>query len=606
MFKEFLKDHNFSDYRFSSDIFPTVSDRDFWNGFQNEACVEEAERELDYTWPVIKATDFMEFKKSGNRNIMENIHFDRRNHLILFALAELKENKGRFLLQIVNGLLTTCEETFWGLSAHWPDIKHELGNIHRTDEPYIDLFAAETAEHLSMIITLLGNPLADLCPEIIDRVEYELERRIKAPYLLHRDWEWIGYHKQPNNWNPWILSNLLTVFLLTEKNERRLQRALEKMLTEIQFYYDALPADGGCDEGPGYWGHAGASLFEFLYQLKTSTKGELDLFGDEKIGCIADYLKKVHVTADIFVNVADARAVGKSSLLVLLYGFAKETSQKALMNFSVAAYRERTVTASPLNHNNRTMRRLIYSAEFLCEMEEYEPTYPLHGSLEYLPCLELAVLRRGDLILSAKGGFNNESHNHNDVGSITFYDGATPVLIDVGINTYTRFTFQNSTRYTFIPWTQARNHNIPMVNGEDQPFGKEFCADRFEATEEKIEISFAGAYSPKAGLMHLNRTVCLEEDGMCCTDCFAFADRTPRSVTEVFMSVLPVRVEDGAAILGERYCVSADSGVIHTEFIPFEDAKLESDWQASGVTRITFSADDAECITVRVKNYEGA
>ena len=40
----------------------------------------------------------MEYKKSGDRLIMEDVHFDRRNHLVLFARAELKENKGRFPL----------------------------------------------------------------------------------------------------------------------------------------------------------------------------------------------------------------------------------------------------------------------------------------------------------------------------------------------------------------------------------------------------------------------------------------------------------------------------------------------------------------------------
>ncbi|MBQ8344849.1 MAG: heparinase II/III family protein [Clostridia bacterium] len=602
MFQQFLKEAVFSDYVFRSDFFPDISDRSFWNGFQNETCVSIAEAELEYGWPVIKATDFMEFKKSGNRKIMETIHFDRRNHLVLFALAELKENKGRFLPQIVNGLFTTCEETFWGLSAHWPDKHHELGNIHRPDEPYIDLFAAETAEHLAMIITLIGKPLADFCPEILDRVEYELERRIQAPYLLHRGWGWIGYsHKRPNNWNPWILSNLLTVFLLTEKNERRLHRALTKMFTEIQFYYDALPADGGCDEGPGYWSRAGASLFEFLYQLKQATDGALNLFDDQKLGRIAAYLKKVHVAADYFVNVADAHAKGCADMMPMLFGFAEETGQENLMNFSAAVYQERTSTADPLSYTHRTLRRLVYHSQFLRKMQDHSVTYPLHGALECLPDMELAVLRKGDMILSAKGGFNQESHNHNDVGSISLYDRATPVLVDVGISTYTRFTFQNDTRYTMIPWTQSCNHNLPLVNGQGQPYGKEFGADRFEATEETIEISFAGAYPPEAGVDRLIRTVTLDENRMDCTDRFFFADQSSRKVTEVLMSVLPVRVDGNTAILGERYRLRADCGSIHTEFMPFEDANLQSDWKCDGVTRITFSAEDAECITITVE-----
>lgn len=602
MFKNFLSQHQLSAYNFSSDIFPTVNDRAFWDRFQNKTCVTEAEGELGYTWPVVKATDFMEFKKSGNRGIMENIHFDRRNHLVLFALAELKENKGRFLPQIVNGLFAICEETYWGVSAHLPNGRYFAEDIPMPNEPYIDLFAAETAEQLVMTTHLLREPLLEFCPQILDRVSYELEKRIKEPYILHRDYWWMGYgEKRPNNWNPWILSNVLTVFLLSETDERRFYRALEKMFFEIQYYYDVLPCDGGCDEGPNYWGRAGASLFEFVYQLKQATGGAIDLFDDEKLGNIAAYMKKVHIASDRFVNVADAHASGKSDLSLLLFGFAKETRQDELMNFSAAIYQEKGAQSSFFSHRIRTMRRLIYHSEFSDEADGYSVTLPLHGTLEYLPQMQLAILRKGDMILSAKGGFNNESHNHNDVGSFTLYDGTTPVLVDVGINAYTRFTFSKEHRYTLIPWTQSQNHTIPIINGVGQPFGKEFCADEFEATEEKLEVSYAKAYPSNAGIEKLKRTLTLNEKGLSCIDRFAFKDAQRRQVTEVLMSVLPVRIDNGCAILGESYRVSASHGAVRAEFMPFEDAVLKNDWGTNGVTRILFDAEGVDDITLFVE-----
>lgn len=113
MFLSFLNDHNLAEYSFSSQLFPTIDDRNFWENFQNDTCVSIAETEIEYGWPIIKATDFMEFKKSGNRSVMQQIYFDRRSHLILFALAELKENKGRFIPALVNGLFTICEESYF-------------------------------------------------------------------------------------------------------------------------------------------------------------------------------------------------------------------------------------------------------------------------------------------------------------------------------------------------------------------------------------------------------------------------------------------------------------------------------------------------------------
>ena len=601
MFQRFLEQQSFSDYHFRSDLFPPITDRAFWDAFENTECISLAEAALNYDWPIIKATDFMAFKKTGDRMVMEQPHFARREHLILFALAELKENKGRFLPQIVNGLFATCEETFWGLSAHWPDLTYAVEHIHRADDPYIDLFAAETAEHVAMIAALLREPLKDYCPEILDRIEYELDRRIKTPYLSHRDWHWMGYHRAANNWTPWILSNLLTVFLLTEKSELHLHRALTKMFIEIEFYYAGLPADGGCDEGPSYWDHAGGTLFQFVYQLKQATDGKLDFFGDEKLARIAAYMQKAHVVSSFFVNVADAHASGHAFSMPILFGFARETGQKELMNFSAAVYQERASALRPLSHNIRNLRRLLYHAEFVREMKNYPVSLPLHGAVELLSEMQLAVLRRGDWILSAKGGHNSEHHNHNDVGSFALYDGTTPILVDVGINTYSRDTFRSETRYTVIPWTQSSYHNLPIVNGVSQRNGKKYRADGFAVEEGKIEISFADAYPSEAGIRRLTRSLTLDAHGVCAEDRFAFAKGASHAVTEVLMSVLPVRMENGVAILDERYRVQADGGVLRTEYMPFADAKLETDWHTAGVTRILFEATDADRMRLTVE-----
>lgn len=601
MFKRFFDDKALYGYKFRSDIFPCIEDREFWENFNNESCISEAEKEIDYPWPPIKATDFMEYKKSGNRTIMEGNHFQRRNHLVLFALAELKENKGRFLPQIVNGLFTICEESYWGVSAHWLRAGHEVGNIPSPKYPYIDLFAAETAEHVSMVITLLREPLLNFCPEIIERVEYELDRRIKAPYESRLDAWWMGYgEKSLNNWTPWIISNVLSVFLLCEPNEYRKQRAIRKMMIETQKYYDTLPSDGGCDEGPGYWARAGASLFEIIYLLKIATDGKMDLFDDEKLRLIASYMKKVHITQDIFVNVADAHATGIGYILPLLYGVAKQTKQEDLINFSVAAYRERTNMTDPLKHVYRTMRRLILNSQFIKEMDSYEVKYPLHNTLELLPKLQLAVLRSKDMSLSAKGGFNNESHNHNDVGSFAFYDGKTPVLVDIGISTYTKFTFTAATRYTMIPWTRSAYHNLPLINDVEQRFGAEYKADSFEADQTGIRISFASAYPKQAGVKTLRRTVCFENGLPVIKDSFEFGDEGAR-VKEILMSVLPTRIENNTVIIADRYRVSASVGIFDTERVDFDDKNLPRDWGVDHCTRIMLDVDGEKEICIRVE-----
>ena len=72
------------------------------------------------------------------------------------------------------------------------------------------------------------------------------------------------------------------------------------------------------------------------------------------------------------------------------------------------------------------------------------------------------------------GGHDNESHNHNDVGSFIVYHDAHPVIIDIGVGTYTSLTFSKR-RYELFNCRSAY-HNVPLVNGMEQHDGKQYRA----------------------------------------------------------------------------------------------------------------------------------
>ena len=600
MLQDFLANRSLGDVRFHSDIFETVENRDFWELFPKTSVLSAAEAALDYSWEPIKATDFMEFKLSGNRRIMEDIHFARRRALTALALGECCENKGRFLPQLVNGIFAVCEESYWGVSAHWFG---ELGNIPNPAKPYIDLFAGETAEHLSMIHYLLHKPLNDFCPEILARMEYELDRRIKTPYLEHRDFWWMGYQRHTNNWNPWILSNVLTTFLLVERDASRLRCAITKILTELQFFYNGIPDDGGCDEGPGYWNHAGAALFECLYLLKLASRGGIDFFEDEKVKRIAAYPQKVHIAGPLFANFADAHAAPLYTNIPMLYGFARETKQPKLMNLAASIVQGSEDYRTGFSYTSRrtTVRRSIWNAEFDREMMEYPVTDPLHGPLEYLPDLQIATLRRGTFVLCAKGGHNDESHNHNDVGHFVFYDHGEPVLIDPGIGVYTKFTFSQY-RYQYIPWVCSCHHNLPVINGVRQEYGKKYRAGAFAADENGIAVSFAQAYPDASGLSELDRSLSLTDDGMVLRDRFSFRAGVPHSAKEMLITALPVSIEQNTAVLDGRYRITANTGIWKQEVLSFEgDTSLQATWGTEALIRLSLTVEHAGCVTVTIK-----
>jgi hypothetical protein len=90
------------------------------------------------------------------------------------------------------------------------------------------------------------------------------------------------------------------------------------------------------------------------------------------------------------------------------------------------------------------------------------------------------------LYLAAQGGHNAESHNHNDVGNFIVYADGAPVLIDIGVETYTAKTF--SPRRYDIWAMQSAWHNLPTLNEVMQSAGR-----RFEARECRQAADDAGA-----------------------------------------------------------------------------------------------------------------
>lgn len=142
------------------------------------------------------------------------------------------------------------------------------------------------------------------------------------------------------------------------------------------------------------------------------------------------------------------------------------------------------------------------------------PPLPLDSWLDGIQVLT-AREREGTtdgLFLAAKGGHNAESHNHNDVGYFIVALDGHPVLIDVGVETYSRKTFSDQ-RYEI--WTMQSNyHNLPLIDGIGQAPGLAFAAQDVSATVQpdraEITMDLSGAYPEASGARRWLRTVCLE------------------------------------------------------------------------------------------------
>ena len=152
------------------------------------------------------------------------------------------------------------------------------------------------------------------------------------------------------------------------------------------------------------------------------------------------------------------------------------------------------------------------------ELSSYPPKEPLISD-SWLPDLQVMASRSvpgssAGLYVAAKGGHNDESHNHNDVGNFIVYLDGMPVIIDVGVETYTAKTFSNQ-RYDI--WTmQFAYHSLPTVNGMMQHAGREYATTAATFSSDKksssLTLDIAGAYPEEASLESLRRSISLKRN----------------------------------------------------------------------------------------------
>jgi hypothetical protein len=499
--------------------YSTASERHFWETLPDsiqQAYLQKAEQYLDCEWETPKASVFLEFYKNGNRDRYEKIYFARRSKLTTLVIAECIEGKGRFMDDIVNGIWSTCEETFWGFPAHL-DMQKKGRGLPDVHEPTVDLFAAETGMVLSWIYYLLDNQLDTIHPEIRKRMYYEVNHRINKPNLYRDDFWWMGLTKDTihhiNNWNPWICSNWLTCVLLLEEDVDFRSRSVYKIMQVVDQYLNILPADGGCDEGPSYWNVAGGTLFDCLELLNGASNGIIQFYNNQLIREAGKYIYRMHIDKDWMVNFADAsaRSVPEGSLV---YRYGKAINDNTMQQFGAYAF---TIAGS---HNKALrggigyFRRILPAFTVLDEIANIPAKAPA-VKFHFFPEIQVMICRNNNgFFLATKGGHNDESHNHNDVGNFILFVDGKPVIIDVGVEVYTKKTFSPE-RYDI--WTmQSGYHNVPVINGFSQLAGRQYRTGKFllDSTEEKITyaMDIARAYPYNASITYWHRTLVVYDD----------------------------------------------------------------------------------------------
>lgn len=561
-------------------------------GFDVERLSVETRLEIikraDEAWKTsispLTACDYRRFSVNGNRSEYENAYFSRREAVYALALGQKVCGDNRYLDRLMDFVWAICEETSWVIPAHSVAadgrlLDKSLPDAFGMDIPYIDLYSASTAATLAFAYMFMDGTDDGLGTVVTvrDRIKFEIERRIITPFLTKKmRWAYVFV----NNWMPWIVGNVLTATAITVEDARRTE-VIKKSLEYLDIFTETYGEDGGCNEGAAYWSLAGGAWFDALELLYDMTGGGIDVFNDPFTASVGEYIGKVHISGNYFVTVADSHAQ-----LVPDYRhiarFGRRCESKRLEDFGKWGMLH-TQSKNPPQFSHSPYRRL----KDLFEDVPYEDVAcPDFGSC-VLPDLQFAVLRDGTMTAAIKGGHNNESHNHNDVGNFILYCDGKPVIVDVGVGTYTRDTF-NERRYTI--WTMRSDfHNVAEIGDVLQQNGEQYRADRFECAGNRVTVCFPAAYPDKAQLDEYTRTLELADQKLVVTDRIRISGEK-KTVFNFITPEIPLIRPDDTIELSNGIKLKYTSGLkAEVEPIELSDLQLVRDWRTELLYRIRLS-----------------
>lgn len=571
--------------------FPDYADRAGWEAFlgpYRETYIRRGEKRLDYRWQVVRATDYLEFERTGNRDVMENPYNENIFAIVDLLLAELAEGKGRFVDQLINGVFHSCEMTSWALAAHII-VQPTHRALPAYDYPVIDLVSGDLSGVLSWTYYFMHRQFDKVDPEISRRLRHELEARTMTPYLTNDSFWWMGRNyngRMLNNWNPWCNSNVLMTFLLMENDRDRLAQAVYLTMESVDKYLNYIKADGGCEEGPSYWGHAAGKTLDYLELLALATGGKVTIWDEPMIRRMGEYISRSYVGDGWVVNFADASAKGEENP-ALVYRFGKAVGSDELKGFA-ALLRRPSATPS----NGRDLFRTLSALAVDRELQAAEPGHDVPAFTWYPETQFCYQTTPEGLFVAAKGGYNDESHNHNDVGSFSVWMDHTPVLIDAGVGTYTRQTF-SSERYSI--WTMQSNyHNLPMINGVPERYGRKYKASDVKASAGRFEANIAPAYPKEAQVKRWVRSYRVKGRQVRVEDAFELAQTVAPNVVNFMTwgsvdSATPGKVRIAVGNVQAELTYDARQFSLAVEPVALTDPRLSKVW-GKEIYRLSFTA----------------
>ncbi|MFC3798450.1 hypothetical protein [Cohnella sp. GCM10012308] len=480
--------------------------------------------------PALPFSKFHLFVKQGTRAEYQKAYYERRGRLLALALAAWLLPEEAALETLEDLIWAICEEHSWALPAHLPWSYEQLVESRVPMAQTVDLFAAETAHALAETLYLLEDRLN---PWVVHRVKEELERRVFGPVFSSAytfRWEW-----RTSNWASVCAGAIGMAALLMVEDGERLAGMIGRLTGAIACFLEGFGEDGCCTEGFSYWEYGFGYYVYFAEMLRAYTGGGLDLLQGDKIAAIARFPAAVALTSPQSVNFSDS--VEQPFLSTGLHSRLYERIQAPLPEMTrTARFHENATYRFP-----QMVRNLIWTDPTHLNRPITTGTY-LFSDADWV--VDKRMLGGTLFAFAAKGGHNDEPHNHNDLGHFLLHAGGETLLVDLGQGAYTRDYFGEK-RYEQVH-ASSEGHAVPVINGCVQGTGKSYRGIALETDIRErtlaVKLDLTEAYPVEAGLNVFCRTfqwACEPERGeaeLTLTDAFVFRESDNR-LSETFISL---------------------------------------------------------------------
>lgn len=454
---------------------------------------------------AVRFSEYIVYRETGSRKEHERAYFARRKRLNTHALmALIFPDREDYLRELQDTVWAICDEYTWALPAH---ISWKTGR----DPGCIDLFSAETGFALSTVRHLLGGRLH---AKLIERIDYEVHRRIIRPFLKRRFW----WETSNNNWSAVCAGSVGCTFMLSRPSLFSLIRP--RIALAMECFLSGFSGDGICVEGVDYWNYGFGFFTVYARLLREFTRGRRDYFKRPKVREIAGFYQKVYLGGGVTVSFADGNQHSP-------YYWGLLNSLREIYPAEAGFFPRKHAIAH--DHCYRFCMQLDSFLYGGAEAHESAEPGEMTCYAKESAWLTKRTQRYG---FAAKGGANNVSHNHNDIGSFILAKGGRQLLCDLGAGEYVEDYFLDQKRYQYF-CTSSRGHSVPIVNGRVQGYGGRY---RSASTWENgvFTIEMADAYRIE-GVGSIKRTFSFEEDTVTLADCLSGAVETlcERLITQV-------------------------------------------------------------------------